>query len=118
MSVWGVVDALYRDFGRQLRARRRQAHLTQQQLADRVGLSRTSITNIEKGTQHIALHVLYQLAGALGATPADLLPQERRLVEVVLPAEVQQAVRRVLSEKDQEWVTRVVRSAALEEERT
>lgn len=110
------MDALYRDFGRQLRARRRQAHLTQEQLADRVGLSRTSITNIEKGTQHTALHVLYQLAGALGVTPADLLPVQRRSAEVVLPAEVQQAVRQALSERDQEWVTRVVRSAALEED--
>lgn len=110
------MDALYRDFGRQLRARRRRAHLTQEQLAERVGLSRTSITNIEKGTQHIPLHVLYQLAGALGTKPADLLPEEPRAAEIALPDEVRETVLRALSERDREWVTRVVRSAAIKED--
>ena len=110
-----MVDALYRAFGRQLRARRRQAQLTQEQLANRVGLSRTSITNIEKGAQHIPLHLLFQLAGALGVGPADLLPNEAGVsVEEVLPA----AVWQVLPERDQEWVARIIVRAALTEEDT
>lgn len=50
------------------------ARLTQQDVAQRVGLSRTSITNIERGRQHIPLHFLYLLASAVGVPPEQLLP--------------------------------------------
>ena len=62
------------DFGRRLRAARTRARLTQDTLAKRVGLSRTSITNIERGNQHVALHHLFELSRAVGVPPAELLP--------------------------------------------
>ena len=74
------MDRLYGEFGRLVRERRLKAHLTQSQLAKRVGLSRTSITNIELGQQHIPLHVLYPLASALGASPHELLPDPAHAV--------------------------------------
>ena len=70
------VEPIYRDFGRRLRKARAQATLTQEGLAQRVGLTRTSITNIEQGNQHVGLHLLYQLAKAVGVPPVDLLPDE------------------------------------------
>lgn len=57
-----------------MRLHREQAKLTQQALGDFVGLSRTSITNIEKGRQHVALHQLFDIAEALGLSTAALLP--------------------------------------------
>lgn len=74
------VDRLYRELGRRLRAARRNAQLTQAALAERVGVSRTSITNVEQGNQHVPIHVLYELARALGVSPASLLPEESALV--------------------------------------
>jgi len=68
-----VVD-LYKQFGSELRAARDHSDLTQEQVAGRVGLTRTSITNIEAGRQQVSLHQLYQLAAAVGRRPADLLP--------------------------------------------
>src|SRR4051812_27594425 len=70
------VERFYQEFGRLLReARERpESKITQKQLADRVGLSRTSITNIELGKQHIPLHTLFALATAVGIKPSDLLP--------------------------------------------
>src|SRR5437868_12378125 len=68
------MDRLYIEFGRLLRKMRKDAGLTQSVLAKRVGVARTSITNMELGTQHIPLHILYPLASALGATPDRLLP--------------------------------------------
>lgn len=68
-------ELLYNEFGAQLKKARRSAKLTQERLADQVGLSRTSITNIEKGRQHVTLHVLFLLAGALRIKPKDLLPE-------------------------------------------
>jgi len=54
--------------------RRAQDGLTQEALGKLVGLSRTSITNIEKGRQPVALHQLFALAEALRVQPAALLP--------------------------------------------
>lgn len=74
-------EQFYREFGRTLREHRQRTggELSQEQLAKRVGLSRTSITNIEKGRQQIPLHMLYLLADALGVDPISLLPDKRRL---------------------------------------
>jgi len=48
--------------------------MTQDRLATLVGLSRTSITNIEKGRQRVSLHQLYRISDALGISPDMLLP--------------------------------------------
>ncbi len=55
---------------------RERAGLTQDALAARVSLSRTSVTNIEKGRQKVLLHTFWGLADALGVAPAVLLPDE------------------------------------------
>jgi len=75
------MDALYSRFGRQLRTARKDAGLTQQELAERVSLTRTSITNIESGAQHISLRQLYLLAAAVGLSPAQLLPDPDGAIE-------------------------------------
>lgn len=67
-------SAVYAALGQQLRNARHRAGLTQEVVAHRVSLTRTSINNIEHGRQKILLHTLYDLAAALGTTPAALLP--------------------------------------------
>jgi transcriptional regulator with XRE-family HTH domain len=69
-------DQIYRVFGSRLREAREQADVTQEELARRVDLSRTSITNIEKGRQRVLLHQLLDLAGALKVAPSDLMPAD------------------------------------------
>lgn len=81
----GAVDDLYAQFGREIRAARSKAGLTQQEIAERVGLTRTSVTNIERGIQHISLRQLYLLAAAVGLHPAQLLPRPEEAAEGVLP---------------------------------
>ena len=71
------MQRLYAEFGRLLREHRTKARLSQQVVADRVGLSRTSITNIEIGRQHIPLHMLYELAYAVHTTLENLLPDKK-----------------------------------------
>jgi transcriptional regulator with XRE-family HTH domain len=89
------VEPIYRDFGRRLRRARKQATLTQDRLAQRVGLTRTSITNIEQGTQHVGLHLLYQLAKAVGLAPVELLPDESTVADDGdLSAQLPSALRR------------------------
>lgn len=71
------MQRLYAEFGRLLRDHRVREGLTQQDMADRVGLSRTSITNIELGKQHVSLHLLYKLASVVNTSPSNLLPDKK-----------------------------------------
>ncbi len=47
--------------------------MTQAELADRLSLGRTSITNLEKGRQSPPLSLLPEIAGALGVDPLRLI---------------------------------------------
>lgn len=69
------IDLLYSSFGKLVRMHRvRRRDMTQERLGQVVGLSRTSITNIEKGRQHVGLHQLCSIAEALSVPPSALLP--------------------------------------------
>src|SRR5437773_7809680 len=67
-------SSFYSDLGARVRARRMALHLSQNQLAEQLGLQRTSITNLEKGVQRISAEALVQVARALQVSPVDLLP--------------------------------------------
>lgn len=68
-------DPRYVSFGRAVAIRRENLGWTQAALASRVGLSRASIANIERGRQGVLLLHVYDLAEALGfAKVGDLLP--------------------------------------------
>lgn len=71
----GELDAFYQEVGRLVRSARNQAGLTQDILAERVALSRTSVTNIERGRQKMLLHTLRDIAEAVGIEASELLPK-------------------------------------------
>jgi len=52
----------------------KRGRLTQSELADLVGLERTSITNIENGNQKIPVHVLFRLCEQLNVSVHEVLP--------------------------------------------
>ncbi|MFD7884111.1 helix-turn-helix domain-containing protein [Streptomyces bauhiniae] len=54
-------------FGDRLRAARREAGLTQNQLAERAGLDRAQISEIERGYRDARLSTLMRIEGALGS---------------------------------------------------
>jgi len=61
-------------FGELLSKSRKQAGLTQQQLADKVGMSRSAIANIESGNQGVVLTAIFSFAEALSKSPHELIP--------------------------------------------
>jgi transcriptional regulator with XRE-family HTH domain len=82
----GLMDiaSLYKDFGRRLKTARKSAGMTQETLAAQVGLSRASITNIERGRQHIHVHTMFLICYAVGVHPSNLLmdmepPQKKEI---------------------------------------
>jgi transcriptional regulator with XRE-family HTH domain len=74
-------ELLSREFGILLAGERRRKHLSQAQFAARVGLSRTSVTNIECGRQAIQLHHLYAFASVLQVDVVKLLPKDSAPIE-------------------------------------
>lgn len=64
----------YLEVGRRVRIARERIGLTQDALASQVMLSRTSVTNIEKGRQKVMAHTICNLAEALNIPPSELFP--------------------------------------------
>ena len=75
-------ELLYQEFGIALANERRRKHYSQAQFGAKVGLSRTSITNIECGRQPVQLHQLYLFASTLQIDVSRLLPKEAALAEI------------------------------------
>lgn len=75
----GNREEICKRFGKLLATRRAESRMSQEAFAKAVGLSRTSITNIERGRQPITLHTLYSMADILGVEPADLLPPASKI---------------------------------------
>ena len=63
-------------FAANLRAERARRKLTQEQLAERSGVSTASIQNYESGATGVMQECVCKLADALGVTPNDLLGWE------------------------------------------
>jgi transcriptional regulator with XRE-family HTH domain len=68
-----MVDDVYAQVGAEIRRRRDGLGLSQAQLASRIGVGRTSITMIERGSQAILVHQLLEIARALRVAPDKLL---------------------------------------------
>jgi len=61
-------------FGERVKSRRRDMNFTQAQLSAEVNISRTALTNIEKGNQRTNVFLLARLAHVLKTPPGDLIP--------------------------------------------
>lgn len=65
-------------FGSRVRAVRERLGLSQENLADRVGMHRTYLGGVERGERNIGLLNLLRIARALGVTPGSLLEEAGR----------------------------------------
>lgn len=106
---------IYTLLGEKIYEKRHKARLNQKDLADRVGLTRTSITNIEKGIQRIQLHTVYQIADALGVPVDEILPELRaRDTDVNLLVNQQKTLDKTgavgLKKDEKDMVLKVIRS--------
>jgi transcriptional regulator with XRE-family HTH domain len=67
---------LHRVIGEQIKVKRLANSLKQENLACKVGLTRSSIAQIEAGKQAPSIFLLYQLCDALKINIFDVLPRE------------------------------------------
>jgi len=72
---------LYVLIGQKIRQTREAKGLSQQKVANRLGLSRASVVNIEAGRQKTPVHVLWEIALILDTEIQIFLPIQRDLIQ-------------------------------------
>ena len=96
-SVWKVVgvlmDKTYKSIGLRIRNYRKKQHMTQDELADRSGLSNSQISNIENGWTKVSLDAFLRIANALGASSDELLCDNLSQSHGVFAAELSEEMR-------------------------
>lgn len=65
---------LAKSFGYIFRGKRKEAGLSQDEVALRSGIDRSYVGRIERGEVNISLEKVYLLAEVIGCSPKDLLP--------------------------------------------
>jgi transcriptional regulator with XRE-family HTH domain len=93
----------YAALGKRIREARKMKKVTQEQLAKAVGLSRTSVTNIETGRQPIYTHTVIRIAEILGAQIGEMLPPSMPQSSAVAEPQLQQ-----LEPTKRDWVNRIL----------
>lgn len=68
-------DQIYLIIGRKIKETRTRLGITQTELARKIGMVRTSLTNIESGGQKLPIHMLYKIASFLKVPVSNLLPE-------------------------------------------
>lgn len=75
MTVDPAAAAFVREVGRRVRLHRLVQRLTQQEIADRTGLSRSFISLFEQGAHGIDITALARIATALGVPLTELVAE-------------------------------------------
>lgn len=99
-------DGFYEEVGRLVRKKRTERRMTQEELGAAISLTRTSITNIERGRQKLLLHTLTAIAEALRVAPGDLLPDNTTGSESKLDRALQER-----PQPEREWIKTALNSA-------
>lgn len=74
-------EKLYEIIGQRLLEQRSHLKMTQDVLAEKVGVLRTSIANIEAGRQKAPLGLLFRLCTALGIELSSILPNNKEVAD-------------------------------------
>ena len=93
---------LYTLVGKSIKNARGKKGLSQDKLAKAVKLTRTSITNIEKGRQKILLDTLWQISSILEVSLMELIPNPQE-IKVSLEAKLPENV----SKDEKKWIKEV-----------
>ena len=111
-----IAEALQQEVGRRIQSSRRAQGMKQEQLATALGVSRATMSNIERGTQRLFVDQVYEAASHLGVAVDALLPPARDLASApaVRTAADDDRVRALPEERLTQAVTDVLGRAALQ----
>jgi transcriptional regulator with XRE-family HTH domain len=90
----------YKKLGEGIRACRLKEGCKQEVLAQRLGLTRISIVNIEQGKQKVQLHVLIEIVVALNTTLEQLVPSFNFVKNALPPSKLEKDIKKELEKFD------------------
>jgi transcriptional regulator with XRE-family HTH domain len=92
---------IYKTIGEKIK-KIRKGKKSQQELADNLKITRTSVTNIEMGNQRVQIDTLWHIAELLGVSIHDLLPTQKEIGTVyeLIPEDI-----------DKDWIEAVKKVA-------
>ena len=93
-----MTEMNYQDLGRRIRQLRREAHMTQEQLAEKLSISASFMGHIERGTRVPSLETLVMLCNELEVTPDFLLSASLHTFDRAMPDELNDQDRARLSD--------------------
>ncbi|HZE87109.1 MAG TPA: helix-turn-helix transcriptional regulator [Methylomirabilota bacterium] len=99
--------------GENIKKYRKKLSQTQEDLAEKTGLSRASIANIETARQHLTIETLWDIAKALETDPHVLLPSTE---EVKIKYDNYYFKQSQLSESGKNWIKGVIEQGGLKDE--
>lgn len=76
-------SALYKLIGERIKKMRSDLQLSQEELSQRISITRTSISNIELGRHQAPLHILYEIAKAVNTQIHYLIPADQEVVAYI-----------------------------------
>lgn len=91
-----IVD--YKDMGARIRTLRKAAKMTQEDLAEQVGISASFMGHLERGSRIASLETLVALCNVLDVTPEYLLSASLNTFERHMPSSMSPADRLKLGE--------------------
>lgn len=97
-----IIARLYKKVGARVKLFRNNRGLSQEDLAKSIGLTRTSINNIEHGRHKVLLDTLWFISGKLEVSPMELIPQANEVntsVSKGFPKNTPADVKKWLTEK-------------------
>lgn len=95
-----AVQALQRAFGVRVRRERKQAGLSQQRVADQLGVTAPTISALENGHRGPSIELLCRLAVVLRVPPGTLLPPLEEIDQLFSANEIVSKVIRELDEEE------------------
>jgi len=92
---------VYKLIGQRVRVAREKCGLSQERLAERVDLTRTSITNIEKGRQKLLVHTLFLISEVLAVPISELIAPPDKIDSL---ASAEKALPQNIPKDQRDWV--------------
>lgn len=68
-------DEFYREVGLRLQLTRKRKGLTQEDVAEQLGIPRATYANVESGRQRVSLDVVWKIAAVFGVSIDNLVPE-------------------------------------------
>lgn len=104
---------IYRVLGAKIAHRRKELRLKQAEVAEKIGLTRASLANMEKGRQKIMLHQLYRIAAALSVESIlDLVPAKFVFGDMAGPLNLIGSSVESVSDQQKALIEQMIRTAS------